>query len=102
MNMNCRIADDLLPLYVDGVCSPDSRALLEEHLRTCPACRAGFSRAYLHHLVRQKEMLAGILISQHNIHFLLDLMRRAREAVIAGTYGAFLERWLASPAARDW
>ena len=47
-------------------------------------------------------MLAGILISQHNIHYLLDLMRRAREAVIAGTYGAFLDEWMASPAARDW
>ena len=44
MNMNCRIADDLLPLYVDGVCSPDSRALLEEHLRTCPACREKLKR----------------------------------------------------------
>ena len=44
MNMNCRIADDLLPLYVDGVCSPDSRALLEEHLRDCPACREKLRR----------------------------------------------------------
>ena len=44
MNMNCRIADDLLPLYVDGVCSPDSCALLEEHLRTCPACREKLKR----------------------------------------------------------
>ena len=68
----------------------------------CPVCRQGFSRAYLHHLVRQKEMLAGILISQHNIHYLLDLMRRAREAVLAGTYAAFLADWMASPAARDW
>ena len=65
-------------------------------------CAQGFSRAYLHHLVRQHEMLAGILISQHNIHFLLDLMRRAREAVLAGTYAAFLEDWMASPAAQDW
>ena len=68
----------------------------------CPVCRQGFSRAYLHHLVRQKEMLAGILISQHNIYYLLDLMRRAREAVIAGTYADFLADWMASPAARDW
>ncbi len=68
----------------------------------CPVCRQGFSRAYLHHLVRQKEMLAGILISQHNIYYLLDLMRRAREAVIAGTYADFLADWMASPAAQDW
>lgn len=57
---------------------------------------------YLHHLVRQHEMLASVLISQHNIHFLLDLMRRAREAVVAGTYAAFLDDWMSSPAARDW
>ena len=44
MKMNCRIADDLLPLYVDGVCSQDSRALLEEHLRACPACREKLKR----------------------------------------------------------
>lgn len=47
-------------------------------------------------------MLAGILISQHNIHYLLDLMRRAREAVLAGTYAAFVSDWMASPAACDW
>ena len=69
---------------------------------SCPTCTGGFSRAYLHHLVRQKEMLGSILISQHNIFYLLDLMRRAREAVVAGTYASFLDDWLASPAARDW
>ena len=68
----------------------------------CPTCTGGFSRAYLHHLVRQKEMLGSILISQHNIYYLLDLMRRAREAIMAGAYAAFVEDWMASPAARDW
>ena len=68
---------------------------------TCPACAGGFTRAYIHHLVRQREMLGGILLSQHNIHFLLDLMRRAREAVIEGRYAAFVRAWMDSPAARD-
>ena len=31
---------DLLPLYQDGVCSEESRAAVEEHLRECPSCRA--------------------------------------------------------------
>ena len=68
----------------------------------CPACSGGFTRAYIHHLVRQKEMLGSILISEHNIYYLLDLMRRAREAIIAGTYGDFVSSWMNSPAANDW
>lgn len=44
MNMNCNIADDLLPLYVDNSCSPDSRAALEEHLKECPSCREKLAR----------------------------------------------------------
>lgn len=69
---------------------------------TCPTCRAGYSRAYLHHLVRQREMAGGMLLSHHNIYFLLDLMRRAREAVLAGTYQSFYNDWMNSPAAKDW
>ena len=47
-------------------------------------------------------MLGSILISQHNIFYLLDLMRRVRESVAAGTYAAFVGDWMASPAASDW
>ena len=65
-------------------------------------CTGGYTRAYLHHLVRQKEMTASILLSMHNIYFLLDLMRRARAAIIEGTYGAFVDAYMASPAANDW
>ena len=38
-------------------------------------------------------MLGGQLLSMHNIYFLLELMRQAREAIIAGTYGDFVEEW---------
>ena len=68
----------------------------------CPVCTGGYTRAYLHHLVKQKEMLGSILLSMHNIYYLLDLMRRAREAIIEGRYGAFLADWMDSPAAKDW
>lgn len=84
---NARFRDDERPL--DEGCG-------------CPACAGGFSRAYIHHMVRQKEMLGSILISEHNIYYLLDLMRRARESIIAGTYGEFVSGWMASPAANDW
>ncbi len=68
----------------------------------CPVCTGGYTRAYLHHLVRQKEMVGSILLSMHNIYFLLDLMRRARAAIVAGTFGAFLDEWMSSPASQDW
>ena len=37
--ITCGMAADLLPLYLDGCCSADSRAALEAHMDTCPACR---------------------------------------------------------------
>ena len=40
MNVSCHIIEDLLPLYHDGVCSEESRALVEEHLAQCEACAA--------------------------------------------------------------
>ncbi len=67
---------------------------------SCPVCQE-YSRSYIRHLVVQKEMLGGILLSIHNLHYLLDLMRRAREAVLAGQYEEFYQDWMASPAADD-
>ena len=68
---------------------------------TCETC-TNYTRAYIRHLVKQNEMLGGILLSMHNLHFLIDLMRRAREAVLAGSYDEFLAEWMASPAAEDY
>ena len=39
MNIKCEVIRDLLPLYVDGVASEESIALIEEHLRECDDCR---------------------------------------------------------------
>lgn len=39
MKINCEVAQDLLPLYEEGLCSNSSRTLVEEHLRTCGDCR---------------------------------------------------------------
>jgi queuine tRNA-ribosyltransferase len=54
----------------------------------CPAC-ARFSRAYLRHLVNQQELLGLVLLSQHNLRFLLDLTAAARVAIERGELGAF-------------
>ena len=69
---------------------------------TCPVCTGGYSRAHIRHMVTQHEMLGGILLSMHNIYFLLDLMREARAAIIEGRYGAFVRAWMDSPAANDY
>jgi queuine tRNA-ribosyltransferase len=55
----------------------------------CEACSAGFTRAYLHHLFAANEVLSAILCSIHNVHFYQQLVRRAREAVLADRYSEF-------------
>jgi len=52
---------------------------------TCYACRY-YSRAYLRHLIRAREMLGATLISIHNIHTLVHLARTLRAAIIQGTF----------------
>jgi queuine tRNA-ribosyltransferase len=54
----------------------------------CYAC-ANFSRAYLRHLVKAEEILGLRLITLHNLHFYLGLMRRVRAALEAGTFADF-------------
>ena len=39
MKYNCEIIKDLLPLYVDNICSNQSRKIVEEHLDECPKCQ---------------------------------------------------------------
>ncbi len=83
---NARFADDFGPL--DPACR-------------CAVCQK-YERAYLRHLVKSREMLGAILLTYHNLFYLIDLMRRAREHLEAGTYGAFLRDWDRSPAADDY
>lgn len=54
----------------------------------CYACR-NHSRAYLHHLYRQNEILGLRLNSIHNIHFFLELTRKTREAILEDRFPEF-------------
>jgi queuine tRNA-ribosyltransferase len=63
----------------------------------CHTCRH-FSRAYLHHLQRVNEILGARLNTIHNLHFYLDLMRQAREALEAGRFAAFRAEFAADRA----
>lgn len=54
----------------------------------CPAC-ARYSRAYLHHLTRSKEILGAILMTQHNLHYYQNLMAQMRGAISEGRFAGF-------------
>ncbi|HVE33732.1 MAG TPA: tRNA guanosine(34) transglycosylase Tgt [Gemmatimonadaceae bacterium] len=70
----------------------DRRPLDEEC--DCSACRR-FTRAYVRHLFVSDEILGLRLLSLHNVHFLVRLMRDARDAIRAGTIVAWSRDWLA-------
>jgi queuine tRNA-ribosyltransferase len=51
----------------------------------CPTCAAGYSRAYLHYLVRNRELTGMRLVTLHNLSFVARLMADLRAAIAAGT-----------------
>ncbi len=67
---NARHADDPRPL--DENC-------------TCPAC-SSYSRAYLHHVFRSNEMISGMLLTWHNLHYFQEIMQGMRDAISQGTF----------------
>ena len=70
---NARHADDPRPLDEDC---------------TCPACQQ-FSRAYLHHVYRSNEMIAGMLLSWHNVHYYQQIMAEMRAAIATGNFATW-------------
>lgn len=54
----------------------------------------GFSRAYVSHLIRSKEMLGSVIASTHNLGFILALVDGAREALHNGTFEQYREDFL--------
>ena len=82
---NARHADDPRPL--------------DEHC-TCPAC-SNYSRAYLHHVFRSNEMIAGMLLTWHNLHYFQEIMANMRAAISAGTFEAWQAYFYAQRAQGD-
>ncbi len=82
---NARHADDPRPLDADC---------------TCPACR-GYSRAYLHHVYRSGEMIAGMLLTWHNLHYYQELMAGMRAAITGGRFAAWETEFHAARAEGD-
>ena len=82
---NARHADDPRPL---------------EEKCSCPACLR-HSRAYLHHLHRAGEMLGGMLLTWHNLHYYQKLMAGLREAIAADTLDTFVDQFREQQALGD-
>ncbi|MEM9523255.1 MAG: tRNA guanosine(34) transglycosylase Tgt [Pseudomonadota bacterium] len=68
----------------------DPRPLDEEC--ACPACR-NYSRAYLHHLNRTREILGAMLLTWHNLHYYQQLMAEMRTAIAEGRLSGFVEEF---------
>jgi queuine tRNA-ribosyltransferase len=64
----------------------------------CYTCR-NFSRAYIRHLLKVEEIFGLRLTTTHNLHFLLEFMRKMRQAIIEDRFPAFREEfWSHYPA----
>lgn len=74
---NAKYAEDLRPL--DETC-------------TCPSCK-NHSRAYIHHLVRSKEILGAMLMTWHNLHYYQNLMQEMRDAIAKQELVMFSEQF---------
>ncbi len=60
----------------------------------CYTCQT-FTRAYLRHLIVAKEFLAGTLLSIHNLHALIQLVKNIRVSILNGTFESNVPGWLA-------
>jgi queuine tRNA-ribosyltransferase len=67
---------------------------------TCPACLE-FTRGYIRHLIKAEEILGLRLITLHNLHFYLDLMRQAREHIENRSFEEFRKRFVSNYKTRD-
>ena len=83
LNMrNARHAGD--PRPIDEACA-------------CPACR-GYSRGYIHHLVKSQEILGSMLLTWHNLHYYQSVMAGLRGAIEADGLADFIARFRAERA----
>ena len=86
LNMrNARHAEDIRP--IDPRCA-------------CPACR-GYSRGYVHHLVKSREILGSMLLTWHNLHYYQELMADLRAAIERKQFAEFAGQFAANQAMGD-
>ena len=83
MNSSCEIIGDLLPLYLDEVCSPASKALVEEHLCQCSGCST------LLQSLKKEEQQEKLIQSQT-----ARIVKRHRQKEFSGAIKAVSKRFL--------
>ncbi len=83
MNSSCEIIGDLLPLYLDEVCSPASKTLVEEHLCRCSGCSA------LLQSLKKEEQQEKLIQSQT-----ARIVKRHRQKEFSGAIKAVSKRFL--------
>jgi queuine tRNA-ribosyltransferase len=59
----------------------------------CYTCR-NYSRAYIKHLVKSREILSSMLLTIHNLHFIFDLISKAKSAIMEDDYINFKNKFL--------
>lgn len=67
---------------------------------TCPAC-SHYSRAYLHHVFRAQEMISGMLLTWHNLHYFQEIMQGMRDAIEIDAFDAWEAEFHATRAMGD-
>ncbi len=89
--MKCDVIKDLIPLYIDECCSEESRAIVKEHLKSCPDCNKIYesmkSPAEVPHVVAAPQKIKGI--SGWKASILQSVLLFVSFALI--TIGVFLE-----------
>ena len=78
--MNKKFRDDYSPIEKDCICY---------------SCK-NYTKAYIAHLFHGKEMLAGTLASIHNLHFIVNLVKNARQSILDDNFYEFKENFLKS------
>ena len=75
-------------LVMKNACFTHDHEILEPHCQ-CYACRNGFTRAYIRHLIRANEILGLRLLTLHNLYFLQNFMREMRKAILSDSFIEF-------------
>lgn len=85
-------------MHITNACYETDERPLDEQCN-CPTCRH-FSRAYVRHLFKANEQLAGRLAVMHNLYFYNTLLERIRAELDAGTFTEFRNRYTKQLATR--
>lgn len=83
MKINCKIAEDLLPLYLEELCSEESKTALEAHLNECPDCKKKWER------MKNQEILPAMRQEKRTVS-LADCAKRIRRRRLRMGIGAAL------------